>query len=55
MGLTAALLGFAKFTEPSFDASVGAERRMGVGRKVRSHLPSFFTFVLGLMFVFYFE
>jgi hypothetical protein len=55
MGMTAALLGFAKFTEPTFDGSVGAERRMSVGQKVRSHLPSFLTFVLGLMFVFYFE
>ena len=55
MGLTAALLGIAKFTEPSFDGSVGAERRMNVGQRVRSHLPSFLTFVLGLMFVFYFE
>jgi len=55
MGLTAALLGFAKFTEPTLDGSVGAERRMSVGQRVRSHLPSFLTFVLGLMFVFYFE
>jgi hypothetical protein len=55
MGLTAALLGFAKFTEPTLDGSVGAERRMSVGQHVRSHLPSFLTFVLGLMFVFYFE
>jgi len=55
MGLTAALLGVAKFTEPTFDGSVGAEKRMSVGQRVRSHLPSFLTFVLGLMFVFYFE
>jgi len=55
MGLTAALLGFAKFTEPTPDGSVGAERHMRVGQRVRSHLPSFLTLVLGLMFVFYFE
>jgi hypothetical protein len=55
MGITAALLGFAKFTEPDLDGTVGAERRMSVGQRVRSHLPSFLTFVLGLMFVFYFE
>jgi hypothetical protein len=55
MGLTAALLGVAKFTEPALDGSVGAERRMSVGQRVRSHLPSLLTFVLGLMFVFYFE
>ena len=55
MGITAALLGLAKFTEPTMDGSVGAERRMSVGQRVRSHLPSFLTFVLGLMFVFYFE
>jgi len=55
MGITAALLGLAKFTEPAFDGSVGAERRMSVGQRVRSHLPSFLTLVLGLMFVVYFE
>ena len=55
MGITAALLGLAKFTEPALDGSVGAERRMSVGQRVRSHLPSFLTLVLGLMFVFYFE
>ena len=55
MGITAALLGLTKFTEPTMDGSVGAERRMSVGQRVRSHLPSFLTFVLGLMFVFYFE
>jgi cell wall-active antibiotic response 4TMS protein YvqF len=55
MGLTAALLGFAKFREPTLDGSVGAERHMSVGQRVRSHLPSFLTLVLGLMFVFYFE
>ena len=55
MGITAALLGLAKFTEPGLEGSVGAERRMSVGQRVRSHLPSFLTFVLGLMFVFYFE
>ncbi len=55
MGITAALLGLAKFTEPTVDSTVGAERRMSVGQRVRSHLPSFLTLVLGLMFVFYFE
>jgi hypothetical protein len=55
MGITAALLGLAKFTEPALDGTVGAERRMSVGQRVRSHLPSFLTLVLGLMFVFYFE
>jgi len=55
MGITAALLGLAKFTEPALDGSVGAERRLNVGQRVRSHLPSFLTLVLGLMFVFYFE
>jgi cell wall-active antibiotic response 4TMS protein YvqF len=55
MGLTAGLLGLAKFTEPTLDGSVGAKNRMSVGQRVRSHLPSFLTFVLGLMFVFYFE
>src|SRR4051812_48665646 len=55
MGITAALLGLAKFTEPALDGTVGAERRLSIGQRVRSHLPSFLTLVLGLMFVFYFE
>src|SRR3954471_15734681 len=55
MGITAALLGLAKFTEPTLDGSVGAERRTSFARRLRSHLPSLLTLVLGLMFVFYFE
>jgi uncharacterized membrane protein len=55
MGITAALLGLAKFTEPIPNGSVGAERRMSMGQRLRSHLPSLLTLVLGVMFVFYFE
>ena len=55
MGITAVLLGIAKFTEPKLDGSVGAERRMSMNQRVRSHLPSLLTLALGLMFVFYFE
>src|SRR4051812_16981938 len=54
MGITAVLLGLAKFTEPIV-GSVGAERRMTAAQRLRSHLPSLLTLVLGLMFVFYFE
>jgi hypothetical protein len=45
----------AKFTEPGLDGSVGAQQRMGLGHRLRSHLPSLLTLVLGFMFVFYFE
>lgn len=55
MGITAALLGLAKFTEPNLDGSVGAERKISLGQRLRSHLPSLLTLVLGFMFVFYFE
>jgi hypothetical protein len=55
MGITAVLLGLAKFTEPGLDGSVGAQQRMGLGHRLRSHLPSLLTLVLGFMFVFYFE
>jgi len=55
MGITAALLGLAKFTEPSLAGSLGAERKLSLGQRLRSHLPSLLTLVLGLMFVFYFE
>ncbi|MFL6299365.1 MAG: LiaF transmembrane domain-containing protein [Terriglobales bacterium] len=55
MGITAVLLGIAKFTEPALDGSVGAQQRMSLGQRLRSHLPSLLTLLLGLMFVFYFE
>src|SRR3954447_7949056 len=55
MGITAVLLGIAKFTEPTLDGSVGAQQRLSLPQRLRSHLPSLLTLVLGLMFVFYFE
>jgi hypothetical protein len=55
MGITAVLLGLAKFTEPNLDGSLGAERKISFGQTLRSHLPSLLTLVLGFMFVFYFE
>lgn len=55
MGITAVLLGLAKFTEPRLDGSVGAQQRLSLGHRLRSHLPSLLTLVLGIMFVFYFE
>jgi len=55
MGITAVLLGLAKFTEPTLDGSAGAQQRLSLAQRLRSHLPSLLTLVLGIMFVFYFE